>query len=55
MKIADRVGAVAAVIVGPDEVAAGKYTVKWLDSGEQEQVSKAELGEFLTQRIGLAH
>lgn len=55
MKIADRVGAVAAVIVGPDEVAAGKYTVKWLDSGEQEQVSKAELGGFLTQRIGLAH
>lgn len=54
MKVADRIGAIAAVIVGPDEVSSGKFTVKWLDSGEQEVAPLADLGAVLRQRIGLA-
>lgn len=54
MKVADRIGAVAAVIVGSDEVSSGKFTVKWLSSGEQEVAPLADLGAVLRQRIGLA-
>ncbi len=38
MKAANRSGAPAVVILGPDELAKGVCTVKWMDSGEQQEV-----------------
>jgi histidyl-tRNA synthetase len=40
LKYAVRVGARVAVILGPDEIAAGTVTVRDLDSGEQQSVSR---------------
>lgn len=54
LKVADRLGAAAAVIVGPDEVATGKFTLKWLDSGEQVAVQAQELSSMILKRLGLA-
>jgi histidyl-tRNA synthetase len=46
-KHADRLGAVAAVIVGEDELAAGQATVKDLRTGTQEKVARAQLADHL--------
>lgn len=54
LKVADRLGVAAAVIVGPDEVATGKFTLKWLDSGEQVAVQAQELYSMILKRLGLA-
>lgn len=54
MKIANRLGAIAVVIVGPDEVASGNYTLKWLDLGDQIAKSLPEIGSVLCERLGLA-
>lgn len=53
---ADASGAVAAVIIGPDELAATAASVKWLrtdDSGgpQQETVAFGQLADYLKQRI----
>jgi histidyl-tRNA synthetase len=42
-KYADRIGAKFAVILGPDEVEAGKVTIKNFATGEQETVMQSEL------------
>jgi histidyl-tRNA synthetase len=42
LKYAVRVGARVAVILGPDEIAAGTVTVRDLESGEQQTVSRNE-------------
>ena len=53
LKYAVRVGARVAVILGPDEIAAGKVTVRDLESGKQQSVSRAEaaaLAKEITRR-----
>ena len=47
MKRANKIDAVAAVILGEDELAKGVATVKSLDSGEQRQVALDGLAEAL--------
>ncbi len=42
-KFADRMGARAIIVIGPDEAAAGKVTVKNLANGTQETVMRAEV------------
>jgi histidyl-tRNA synthetase len=51
MKAANRSGAPAAVILGPDEVAKGVCTVKMMASGEQREVSLAALDAALVDRL----
>ncbi len=51
LKYADRVGARVAVILGPDEIAAGKVTVRNLVSGEQQTVSREEAGALAMEII----
>jgi histidyl-tRNA synthetase len=43
LRRADRIGARAAVLFGMDELAAGTFTVRDLDSGEQSAVRRNEL------------
>lgn len=47
MKRANQVNARAAVLIGDDELAAGKATVRNLDSGEQSEASLEDLAEAL--------
>lgn len=47
MKLADRLGAKFAVVIGPDEIAAGAATVKRLASGEQVSVPLNELAQYI--------
>lgn len=42
-KYADRIGARLALVLGPDELAANNVTVKNLNSGDQQSVSRAEV------------
>jgi histidyl-tRNA synthetase len=51
LKYADRVGARVAIILGPDEIAAGKVTVRNLVSGEQQTVSRGEAAAFAKEMI----
>jgi histidyl-tRNA synthetase len=44
-KYADRMGIELAAVLGPEELAAGKVTLKDLRTGEQEIVTKSEVGE----------
>ena len=44
-KFADRMGVKAVLVLGPDEAAAGKVTVKDLVKGTQETISQAVVGE----------
>ena len=53
LKIAARLGAAAAVIIGPDEVATGVYAVKMLDSGVQITAGLGELGSVIAQHLAL--
>jgi len=50
-KQADRIGAVAAVILGEDELAQGQATVKDLRAGTQEKVARAELAAHLDRLL----
>jgi histidyl-tRNA synthetase len=50
-KHADRLGAVLAVILGEDELAAGQVTVKDLRSGTQEKVARAEIAAHLARTL----
>jgi histidyl-tRNA synthetase len=47
LKRADRINAVAAVLIGDDELAKGSVTVRNLDSGEQADVAIADLTDHL--------
>jgi histidyl-tRNA synthetase len=47
MKAANRSAAPAVVILGPDEIAKGVCTVKWMDSGEQREMPLDGLAEDL--------
>jgi histidyl-tRNA synthetase len=47
---ADRVGARFALILGEDEVASGKWTVKTLADGGQEKVSAADVVQFVKKK-----
>ena len=49
MELANKSGARYAVILGDDEIAAGQYSLKDMQSGEQQRVTRAEL----FQRIGI--
>lgn len=49
MRAADRSGAPAVVIVGPDEVKAGAYTVRRMSDGHQEMASGADLSRLLVE------
>ncbi len=54
LKSADRSGARLALIIGPDEVAAGRVTIKYLRSGPgtaQEQVDRAALVDEIRRRL----
>jgi histidyl-tRNA synthetase len=42
-KFSDRMGAQVTIVIGPDEAAAGKVTVKNLKNGTQETVARAEV------------
>jgi histidyl-tRNA synthetase len=48
MELANKSGARFALILGDDEIAAGQYSLKNMESGEQQRVSRDELFE----RIG---
>ena len=50
--MADRLGATYALIVGGDEVASGKFTLKELADGEQRKLSEADLVGYLTAQAG---
>jgi histidyl-tRNA synthetase len=47
LKVADKAGARFAVIVGEKELAAGKYTVRDMTSGEEVPVAQEQLTDFL--------
>jgi histidyl-tRNA synthetase len=46
-KYADRMGMRVTVVVGPDEAAAGRVTVKDLKNGTQETVARADAAKFI--------
>lgn len=50
-KQADRAGAKFVVVLGPDEIASGKASVKELGSGEQLEVQQSELAGFIQQKL----
>ena len=49
LKYADRIGIKLALIVGPDEDAAGQVTVKDLAARSQVTINRADLVDFLNQ------
>ncbi len=51
LKYADRVGARVAVILGPDEIAAGTVTVRNLTSGDQQSVSREKAAALAKEII----
>ena len=51
-KRADRRGCKIALVVGPDDVAAGTVVVKNLAKGEQAKVERGALGDFITALLG---
>jgi histidyl-tRNA synthetase len=51
MKAANRSAAPAVVILGPDELAKGVCTVKWMESGEQREVPLGELADDLGRSL----
>lgn len=52
MKVADRSGAQVAIIIGVDEVSNNTYTVRHLQTSEQQEVGHSDLLEFLVALIG---
>jgi len=38
--------------LGENEVAEQKVTVKWLKTGEQQQISQTEISTYLAQHLG---
>jgi histidyl-tRNA synthetase len=54
LKVADRLAAVCAVIVGEDEAASGLFAVKWLASGAQQTCAIDGLGDLIWEHLRLA-
>lgn len=52
LKRADKTGAQAALLLGEHEVAEQKVTVKWLKTGEQQQINQADICTYLAQHLG---
>ena len=52
-KLADKYGAAATVVVGPDELAAGAVTVRDMETHEEVAVPTAELASWLAAALGL--
>lgn len=48
-KFGDRMGMKVALVIGPDEAAAGKVTVKNLGSGTQETIARAEVAKTISK------
>jgi len=48
-KFADRMGMKAVLVLGPDEVAQGRITLKDLASGTQEGIERAALTQAVTR------
>ncbi len=55
MKAANRSGAPATVILGPDEMAKGVCTVKWMESGEQLEVPLDRLAAHMRASFAGGH
>jgi histidyl-tRNA synthetase len=51
-KYADRIGMRVAVVVGPDEAAAGQVTLKDLRKGEQRTVARGEAARQIREILG---
>lgn len=49
MKYANKIGAKNTVIIGADELAAGKANIKNMDTGEQTEIALDKITEFLTR------
>ncbi|MEO7649248.1 MAG: ATP phosphoribosyltransferase regulatory subunit, partial [Bryobacteraceae bacterium] len=50
MELANKLGARYALIVGDNEIAAGEYALKNMQTGDQRNVSRAEIAESLKQQ-----
>jgi histidyl-tRNA synthetase len=48
LETADKIGAVHALLVGDDEIAAGAYTLKSMKTGQQEKLSRQEIIDRFT-------
>lgn len=55
MELANKSGARFALILGEDEIAAGAYTLKEMQSGEQRRVSREELFQTIGNKKSCAH
>jgi histidyl-tRNA synthetase len=55
MELANKSGARYALILGDDEIAAGEYSLKDMQSGEQRRVSREELFEKVGNKKSCAH
>ncbi|UCF79819.1 MAG: histidine--tRNA ligase [Candidatus Eiseniibacteriota bacterium] len=53
MKAANSVATRFSVIIGEEELSSGIYTVRDMESGEQEKVPEQDLREYLRRRLGL--
>lgn len=51
LKYGDRTGAKVAVLLGPDEIEAGKVTLKDLRSGEQESIPRSQSADRIKQML----
>lgn len=51
LKFADRIGVRYVLIVGPDEEAAGVVTVKNLGTGEQQNIARLEIVDWLSRHL----
>lgn len=49
-KVADKLGVRYAVVVGPDEIAQNRYTLRDMQEGNEQTMSKEELVQLLTER-----
>jgi histidyl-tRNA synthetase len=50
MELANKLGARYTLILGDDEIAAGQYSLKEMQSGEQRRVSREELFEAFVSK-----
>ena len=48
-RLADRIGAKLALVLGPDELEAGNVSVKDLSSGEQKVISRTAITDHITK------
>jgi histidyl-tRNA synthetase len=51
MELANKLGARFALIVGEDELAAGRFALKNMSTGEQQSVAPEEIGDRITENM----